>query len=47
MQTDPELRGMEISELKNIGMKLGMDRQKVKKAREIQLVKSIGEMMDW
>lgn len=47
MQTDPELRDMEISQLKNMAMKLGMDRQKVKKASKIQLVKSIGEMMDW
>jgi hypothetical protein len=47
MQTDPELRDMEISQLKNMALKLGMDRQKVKKASKIQLVKSIGEMMDW
>jgi hypothetical protein len=47
MQTDPELRDMEIGKLKNMALKLGMDRQKVKKASKIQLVKSIGEMMDW
>ena len=47
IQTDPELRDMEISQLKNMAMKLGMDRQKVKKASKIQIVKSIGEMMDW
>jgi hypothetical protein len=47
MQTDPELRDMEISQLKNMATKLGMDRQKVKKASKIQLVKIIGKIMDW
>ncbi len=46
MQTDPELRDLEIGQLKNMALKLSMDRKKVKKASKIQLVKSIGEMVD-
>ncbi len=41
MQTDPELRDMDISHFNSMALKLGMDRKKAKKASEIHLVKDI------
>ena len=45
IQTDPELRDIDISYLKNIALKLRMDRKQLKKASKIQLVEDIRTMV--